>query len=114
MSNRRSIMPFVDRNDAGPVGGPRTGAAHDVSEEERGSRLTRTIEGEIVPRLLICSSVSQRSGALAEDSAELARLLQTLTRLETALLEANAETPVRASRLAAPGNPSPCSRRTGA
>jgi hypothetical protein len=87
MSNRRSITPLPGRSDAGRDQGPYGRIPSDSSEQERLSRLARTIEGEIIPRLLISSIFSHRSGPLAEDQAQLARLLLTLTQLQTALLE---------------------------
>jgi hypothetical protein len=89
MSDRRSIVPLQDRS-AAAVGSLCDRTPQDMNEQERMSRLTRTIEGEIVPRLLISSSVSYRSGALIDNAAELSRLLTALTRLETALREVTA------------------------
>ncbi|HEY1315475.1 MAG TPA: hypothetical protein VGE92_16450 [Steroidobacteraceae bacterium] len=90
MSNRRFITPLPGCSDAGRGAGPCACMPHDSSERERMSRLARTIESEIVPRLLISSTVSQRSGLLAEDAAQLTRLLAALTQLQTALLKVSA------------------------
>lgn len=77
MSTRRSSSQIA----APPLG--RAERGEDGGRAERLSRLTRIIEGEIVPRLLISATVASRSAALktaeslpgSDAVAELARLL---------------------------------------